>query len=271
MFNVQIIKMGPLPGEVNIDRIKKRGNNAQNYYSFTVGDEITSLGRPQKGEYTADHLLGLLKRERGSGDIDVLVGVLDSPIHDDLFSAVDRDNKCIVISTQANNIRNIVIDCKTSIEAYVLVQIAAQLLTIEYRRATNTTADPEDCEPPWHAETKSCVFDYSDIVEHTGKKLIAPRLCESCKALLAESNIRGRLIRACMRIVNLAVRPKVYTLIRDVFESRVIGFLFSGWLGMILLNLLTPEIPLWILTVIILGIVGVGVFIQYRKIPSIKV
>jgi len=157
------------------------------------------------------------------------------------------------------------------IDAYVLVQIAAQLLTIEYRRASNTAADPEDCEPPWHGETKSCVFDYSDVTEDTGKKLIAPQLCESCKSLLAKKNIRQSVISACMRIVDLAVRPKVHTLIRDLIGSPVMGFLFGGVFGMMLTDVLAPYISVWVLSVILIALVAVWVVIQYRRIPSIKI
>ena len=271
MVNVQIIKMGPLAQEFNIGRIKKRGNQAQNYYSFGVGDEITALGVPEDGRYTADSLLKLLGQNRGSTDIDVLIGVVDCQIYDDLFSAVDKDNKCIIISTQANNIRGIVEKFKTTIEAYVLVQIGAQLLTIEYRRAINTTADPEDCEPPWHEETRSCVFDYSDDFEHTAKKLIALSLCESCKALLTEGNIRFSVKSACIDIVNLGVKTKLPALITEVLEKRVMGYLFSGLAGMALVDLSKTGIPLSVLFAIILGIiVPVWVFIKYRKVPSIK-
>ena len=76
MVNVQIIKMGPLLHEFNIDRIKKRGNRAQNYYSFCVGDEINTLGVPEDGRYTADHLLKLLRKNRGKTDIDVLTRII---------------------------------------------------------------------------------------------------------------------------------------------------------------------------------------------------
>ncbi len=271
MVNVQIIKMGPLPKEISIHRIMKRGNKAQNYYSFGVGDELTALGGSDDGRYTADHLLELLEQNRGSAAIDVLIGVADCQIHDDLFSTVDENNKCIIISTQANDIRGMVKKIPTTIEAYVLVEIGAQLLTIEYRRATNTAADPEESVLPWHEETKTCVFDYSDDFEHTGKKLIAVSLCESCKALLTETNIRFSVKSACIDIVNSGVKTKLRTLIREVLEKRVMGYLFSGLAGMALVDLLETGIPLSVLFAIILGIIiPVWVFIKYRMIPSIK-
>ncbi len=115
------------------------------------------------------------------------------------------------------------------------------------------------------------MFDYSDDFEHTGKKLIAVSLCESCKALLIETNIRFSVKSACIDIVNSGVKTKLRTLIREVLEKPVMKYLFSGLAGMVLADLLSTGIPLSALFAIILGIiVPVWLFIKYRKIPSIK-
>ena len=115
-----------------------------------------------------------------------LVGVIDIPLVDDIFSSTDRDNQAIVVSTQSGNIRATISRIRSTIGAYVLMEIAAQILAIEFRRAAHIHADPEICEKPWHPETKSCVFDYSDNLPDTEKKLLNPKVCDSCVALLSE-------------------------------------------------------------------------------------
>jgi len=60
MPNIQIIQMGTLAHGLRIDHINRSANRAQGYYSFTVGDKITTLGDPRRGIYTAENLLDLL-------------------------------------------------------------------------------------------------------------------------------------------------------------------------------------------------------------------
>ena len=280
MPEIKLIQMGPCGEGVNLTKIKKYGNKAQPHYSFSVGDSLSELGPPNEhGKYTVRQLLDLLLKVRNEENVDILVGVIDIPLVDDIFSSTDHSNGAIVVSTQSGNIRATISGINSTIGAYVLMEIAAQILAIEFRRAAEIHAEPENCEKPWHTETKSCVFDYSDNLPDTEKKLLNPRLCDSCRALLSENNIRASIQQACLRIVKLTRKAVVNTLIRDSFNNRWFMLLFGGsvvrlidneWRDAVLPKWIPAWLHTWSLPLALMLAMLIVVLVLYRRIPSLK-
>ena len=99
---------------------------------------------------------------------------------------------------------------------YVLVEIAAQLLAIEYRRLVELKPDPEDCALPWRRETRACVFDYCDNRADTGKKLMEPKLCDHCRAVLGDAHVRQSVIDASVGMVRSAVAPRMIAILWEL-------------------------------------------------------
>ena len=137
---VNVLAMGPLPRRALLDTVVERGNGVQQHYAFAISEPLTSLGPPNdKGEYRFKSLAEkLLQRKRGSGSdstADILVGVVDSPLYDELFSGIDESLRVVIVSTA--NMLDTLERTQRSHADYVLVEIAAQLLAIEYRSNKN--------------------------------------------------------------------------------------------------------------------------------------
>jgi hypothetical protein len=236
-MRVALIPLGPLAPGLGLTAAAKVANRAQTQYVFVAWDPVTGLGDPfdEEGRYTATQFDAPLEQKRRDTASSVAIGVVDSPLKEELFSAIDRTNNLIVIS--CHDIEDILRRTNKTHQAYVLVEVAAQLLAIEYRRQRGESCDPEVCAPPWHKEPRACLFDYCDDRPQTGKKLIAPRLCESCHTLLLNANVDNSAIDACLRIVRRAVRPRILAVAREGARDPFVQILFSGWMITVLLAL----------------------------------
>ena len=206
MTNVRIVKLGPIPEELALARVAKMANRPQEQYYFTVGDDLGVMTEPdaEREQYTCGTLAERLGVREGDG-ADLLVGITDHRVYDELFSAVTEDLTCIIVSTA--DVRDVIDTDRTSMAGYVLFEIAAELLTIEYRRLARTGFDPTVCGLPWHLVRKSCLFDYDDERKHTGEKILKPHLCAACQSLLRDAGVAPSIERAALRIAGAGLAP----------------------------------------------------------------
>ena len=116
-----------------------------------------------------------------------------------LFSALSPgDLSCIIVSTA--DIGNVIDADRTTAAGYVLFEIAAELLTIEYRCLTTERFDPAECKAPWHIARRSCIFDYDGRNGSTpAVKMLRPQLCEECKLRLRNAGVALSIERAVLR------------------------------------------------------------------------
>lgn len=237
MPKIEIVQMGPPPDNLNLKGVVKTANRAQEYFNCVLGDPINTLGSPNTdGEYTVTQLATLLETRRRQNNAETEIGVIDAPLYDELFSGVDAASNNIVISITP--VESLLSGINKSKADYVLLEVGAQLLTIEYRRQTNLSVEPEVCERPWHKETRSCLFDYCDHPPHTLKKLKEHRLCAECQSILESANIRGSVISACRDIVKKGVQAKVLNILRDVFSDPFGRAAFGGLFLLLMLEIL---------------------------------
>ena len=228
MTNVSFVQMGPrdLDRKCDLTHVVKLANRCQEHFEFTVSDPIQSLGNPlADGSYTVDILVDVLLNNRVESDETVLVGVVDSEVGDKVFSCLDRKNRCIIISI--DDVDSILKSTSTTLTGYVLVETAAQLLTLEYRRRTNISIDPDNCGDPWHEETRECLFYYCEKREHSGKKLMAPKMCLACQALFDKANMPQSVLMAGTKIFDEGVRRTFRRSLETVLKSRYGIFLIS--------------------------------------------
>ena len=147
----------------------------------------------------------------------LLVGVTDHALYDEMFSAVDETLSCVIVSTA--DIQEVIEADRTTASGYVLFEIAAELLTIEYRHLTKQSSSPTTCEPPWHKVRRSCIFDYDEQRKHTGSKMLAPTLCPQCESLLNEAGVAPSIKLAATRIAKAGLAPIRAFLRRLVLNS----------------------------------------------------
>jgi hypothetical protein len=235
MHTVEIIQMGPLTSDLNLREVTKVANKSQKHFHFLLGNPLNSLGEPDtEGEYKVADLAKLVEARRTQSCADIAVGVTDSPLYWELFSGIDSASNNVVISTSGTD--PLLAKVNKSKAAYVLVEIAAQLLAIEYRRLVALSAEPEDCAPPWHGETKLCLFDYCGDPPQTVKKLITPKLCLQCLALLESANIQESIKKACLNLAKRGVRARFLHQLLTVLGNPILGFFFGGAFSVLVLE-----------------------------------
>jgi hypothetical protein len=227
MPKVEIVRLGTLSDDLNLKAVEKTANRVQHHFQFVIGDPINHLGQPNEdGEYSVADLAVLLDTRRLRNCAEFEIGVTDSPLCEELFSGVDSASNNIVISVA--NTDTLLAKINKSMAAYVVVEMAAQLLALDYRRQTGLSVEPETCAPPWHEETRSCIFDYCGNRPHTVKKLMSPKLCSECEARLESANIRESVIQACRNMVKKAVYAKVRNVLRSILGDPIGRAAFGG-------------------------------------------
>jgi hypothetical protein len=240
MPRVELVRLGTLPDDLNLKAVVRTANRVQDHFQFVVGDPINHLGQPNEdGEYKVTDLAGLMETRRQRNAAEYEVGITDSPLWEELFSGVDSASNNIVISVADTD--TLLAKINKTAAAYVLVEIAAQLLTLDYRRQTLLSVEPETCAPPWHEETRSCIFDYCGNRPHTVKKLMSPKLCSECQARFESANIRESVIDACRNMVKKAVYAKVRNVLRGILGDPISRALFGGLFVFLALETL-PQI-----------------------------
>lgn len=259
-ISVQMVWMGSQFPRLNLSDVVRVANKAQRSFHFRMGDAIETVGPPdQDGQYSFKSVAQLLQTTRVVDDAGIIVGVIDEQLFDELFSAVDEGCRYIIISIC--DIKGILNPSKKSYADYVLCEVAAQLLAIEYRRIKGISADPKKCEPPWHLETKSCLFDYDETRRQTYKKMMWPQLCAPCSGLLSQANVPQRTQDACLSIVKKGIRP-VRSALRDTSRRSSFWCFIGVLLGGVLFN--QELVPTW------LSVSGIAISLLIIIIRSYK-
>ena len=269
MPKVVIVQMGPLATGLNLKAVTKVANKGQKHFEFVLGDP-TNLGEPTEGEYKVADLATLLEARRTQECVDIVVGVTDQPLYWELFSGIDGASNNIVITT-AKPAASLLSRVNKSTSAYVLVEIAAQLLAIEYRRLVDLSAEPEESALPWHLEPKTCLFDYCDDERQTIQKLITPKLCPQCLALLDSANVRESVKKACLSLAKRGVRPRFIQELRSVLGDPVGRFIFGGVFSLLVVAGLAKlgvdafRVSLFLLVLLFLVIVFIIIRNRWRS------
>ena len=230
MTTVRVVRMGPLVPACDVARLVHAANRSQAFYPFEAGDPVQSLGIPSEdGAYRIDDLIDILVKSRAEADREILVGIVDATMGDEYFSAVNRDNYCILVSI--DGVESILEKTGTTLQGYVLVEVAAQLLTIDYRQRADISVDPDECGPPWHGDTRQCLFDYCEKRDHSGKKLMAPNLCVGCRASLEQANVPQRVLAAATELFNKGIKRSLFNILGDITRNQLVMFLLGAVVG----------------------------------------
>lgn len=274
-IDVVVVPLGAGSTELNLGKVVRTANRVQRHFHLSVERAIEHLGEPGiDGEYRFDGLADLLKVGRDLSAGQVVVGVIDSILEtNELFSGVDEANCCIVVSTTGNDLPTLLAQHNRTFESYILTEVAAQLLAIEYRRHTGLSCDPAECGSPWHRDPRACLFDYCDDPHHTLKKLINPRVCDACAGILTEAGLQPHVIEACQAMVREGWRSRLTSVMSRLFKSPGISFLFGGVFGGVVVSWVA-EVAKFLGTLLLvkvlalIALVCVLVWIRWRAEPG---
>lgn len=273
MKKVQLIQVGQADLDVNLKEIMRLANKVQSQYDFFIGDQLTKLGDPlgDSGNYLPKTLLDLLISNRSDDANAITVGITYVPLHEEILSTVDQNNQAVLVTTHPDLTEPFLSRVKTNPTQWVMFEIAAQLLTIEYRCRTKIQIDPQDCGLPWHKELSSCIFDYNDVIADTSKKLMSPDVCSTCEYNLDKANIGDSVRSAIKSIINRALRIRLKVAILLIIDNPLFN-LFAG--GLIVTALYDWFVDYFYpdparLMYPLLGCVVVAVLLVLRKSPKL--
>ena len=137
------------------------------------------------------------------------VAVVDSEIHDELWSTVSSDNFWILVSTRVEEMPIILEATRSSYAQYIAHEVGAQLLCIGIRRALAISVDPEVCGEPWHIERRSCLLDYFGLDPQDVSKFTRPELCEACLSLIEVAQVDDASRRIVHRDCRMGTTSKL--------------------------------------------------------------
>lgn len=281
LHRVLVISLGPAQERVGLRGLVKLLNEVQDQYEFAVGDDLLNLpppsrpredGRNDPPQYAAKDLFEYMKKHREAGET-VLVGVIDSEVYNELFSATDADNSAIVVSMRVDGLPRLLKLTRKTWEQYVALEIGAQLLAIQYRRNAALSADPEECEAPWHVDRRNCLFDYYGLSEDDVglsedkvSKLLSPKLSDQTLTEMREAEVPRSLIDATLNIVRGASRTRWRTVARRVLRDPVVTIALGAGLGLIASVLAQGDARIWApcLAVAFLIVIGRILLLKYR-------
>ena len=264
MTRVRIVQLGPLQEQLNLREVVIKANRSQGQYIFHLAAPLEHVGEPTEydGQYKFDLLADHLQSKRGNDTAQILIGVTDHAIYDQMFSAVNSELTCILISTA--DIEEDKVIQKTSRAGYVLFEIGAHLLTIEYRKLKKPKikGEPEDCAKPWHKERLTCIFDWDEERRHTGQKIASPKMCAISSALLYEAGVAQTLIDATTNLVRAGLTP-IRTFLRNQARDPITILILAALLGSVAGLKVFSTVSWWLQPYILLSL-ALAVLLPYR-------
>ena len=261
---VFLVALGPLNNKVDLEHLASLLNKHQLFYRFDVLSSLQNLpypAIPRPGNnlpaFHPDQLFEYMEEKRRSAGGDVLLaGVIDSEVHDDLYSTSDRFNRACIVSLRTDNLAEVIAESGKTYEQYVALELAAQLLSIQFRRAAGISADPCACVSPWHEERLNCLFDYYGLTSGNVTKLIEARLSSHVVAEMEAHDVAQDRIEATMSIVNRVTGRHFRETIEFVLKDRATVLVIGGLTGMLASQ--AVELPgdstLAVVIVVLLGI-----------------
>lgn len=273
MIRVKILPIGPVAARLDLETLLKRMNAAQVVYVFSLGDALLdppaptiprSDGTNGSPEYDADRLFEYMAVGRKLSDDQTAItcGVVDSEIFDDLWSVSDRTNTMILVTTRVSSLPGVLRVSRRPLEQYVELEIAIQLLTIDYRGRVGLSVPPNRCGLPWHVERLGCLFDYYGLSEQNVQKLVAPRLSDRVSRDLVAAGVEASSTNATLALARDAAKVTDRELTLQALSDPAVGLTGIGvivgltvaivstmswnwWLGLVAISLTTLSTRLY--------------------------
>lgn len=233
--------LGDVSHHVNVDRLASRLEDVNTIYKFRVLDPILVLpeptlqpaqGRNYSPQFDAAVLFALLKKHSQRTLVDIVVGIIDSEIYDELFSTNNSENDAVLVSLRSPTLPEILERSGRTPLNYVGLEIAAQLLCIQYRRKIGQPSDPGKCSPPWHIQRLNCLFDWYGISPTNVTKLQRPQLSLLARQYFEDAQVSPAVVDNGLRMAKAITRRDHHTifslLARDPLLGVILGAIF-GW------------------------------------------
>ena len=181
--------------------------------------------------FDPETLSAFLDSSARRGGLYATVAVVDSEIHDELWSTVSSDNFWILVSTRVEEMPIILEATRSSYAQYIAHEVGAQLLCIGIRRALAISVDPEVCGEPWHIERRSCLLDYFGLDPQDVSKFTRPELCEACLSLIEVAQVDDARVASCIAIAEWARRRSWLQIRKELLSDPALLLGLGGLIG----------------------------------------
>jgi len=190
-LKVKLVRLGELPFDLNYNRIKKFKSSI-----FEIDEEISKLDLKDTqysgdvGTYENDELEDQIPPpEQG---IDFVLAITNCMLRDDYYARRLSDKKVIFTF---RNTRPWFEKAHLSLENAVLKMLYEYCITFD--RVNNRLRKME--LEFLHHETRSCLFDYDDILEDVIFSFNQPKICDVCKRKLVKLDTPKNVIETTQK------------------------------------------------------------------------
>lgn len=242
-WSVGLVALPDVSHHVDLEALAARLDQTGEIYRFRVlpaiemipePTEPTSRGGNFSPQYDPAVLFGLLDAHLHRHLVDFVVGVIDSEIYDEIFSTINPSNSAILVSLRTPTLPEILRKSGRAAVNYVGLEIAAQLLCIQYRRATGLISEPSVCAPPWHVQRLNCLFDWYGISPTNVTKLQSPKLSGLARKYFEDARVPAEYVEAGVQMARLMSRYDIQAIMRMLLPDPFLGVAFGalfGWLA----------------------------------------
>jgi hypothetical protein len=239
-WDIGLVAFGDISHHLDVKRLAKRLNRSSPAFCFTALQSVTDIPVPtmppaksgtSSPQYAADALFALLRSHGSSRTFDILVGIIDSEIYDEMFSLLDPANRLILISTRTPHIQTILAKSNRTFYNYVGLEIAAQLLCALYRLKVGIQTRPEECQPPWHIERLNCLYDWYGMSPANVTKLLRPRISPRALAYFNAASLSPVYILSIEIMSRSLTRNTLSVLLRRLGPDPYVSLILGSVLG----------------------------------------
>jgi hypothetical protein len=205
---------------LNIPKLCKLLNSAQNYYKFTPATKITNIGNPDLADYgySATALHNLAKPHLQDQSIAALFTSV--PIEGNFYTKTI--NRKIIIATLYQS-EELLEKSGRTIEEYAALTISQELLSFEFQRVTG-----RQWHDLFHQDPRGCLFDFVGVKSQKIGKLINFSICEGCLGVLVQSNVSVDVLASIRKILESVVKPSIRKAISESITKPGLSFIYGG-------------------------------------------
>lgn len=207
------------PG-ASVRRVRQLLRSGKHRYRFEAGGRIHNLGNPDLMGYGYSDRAFLKALGAHIDDYQICILLTSVPIEGNFYTRDIEQRLIVCTSHQANEF---IQRSDRTIEEYFALSVCPELLSIEFQR---TTGRP--WEDLFHQDVRGCPFDFAGVKSQLTAYLTGVTLCETCRGVLAESNVNNLARDYIETFLSEIRRPSFVKALRMCITSPGLSFAFGG-------------------------------------------
>jgi len=234
-LKVKLVRLGELPFKLNFNRIKKFTSSI-----FEIDAEISefNLKNTRCSKYIDTYKDNELENQIPTPEqgVDFVLAITNCVLKDDYYARRLADKKAVFTF---RNTRHWLEKAHLPLENAVLKMLYEYCII--FNRETNCIRKNVDIGF-LHHETRSCLFDFDDVLEDVIFSFNQPKICEECAAKWIERGTPKNMIETTRKELKRLKKTLFYRIFDIVKKHPLISMTISA-IGMISINIFSSWLP----------------------------